>query len=230
MVDGGRQLIKFKRGTFETLSSINPIIDSGQPCVATNYNGGGAKLVIGDGSTVFNDLPYVTLQDEDVLTVPNVVPLGSVPTTSEAGVEWTRDLTSLGDVSVENLSIGNRSVADFIFEEGLAPANDDMWYYRRYKGGCIDLLLLNTPTYNGSTPTTFAGGYYSTCTISLPRATISPSATLHLMGHARMGTGFGYIAYWNRSMNDLTLGVWSNQNSRQITISSLYIYTNSRTY
>lgn len=36
-------MIKFKRGTFETLSSINPIIDSGQPCVATNYNGGGAK-------------------------------------------------------------------------------------------------------------------------------------------------------------------------------------------
>ena len=45
MVDGGNQLIKFKRGTFETLSSINPIIDSGQPCVATNYNGGGPKLV-----------------------------------------------------------------------------------------------------------------------------------------------------------------------------------------
>lgn len=37
-------MIKFKRGTFETLSSINPIIDSGQPCVATNYNGGGGKI------------------------------------------------------------------------------------------------------------------------------------------------------------------------------------------
>lgn len=61
-------MIKIKRGTYSALTSENPVLEAGQPCIATNkkisfggYVFSGSQLVIGDGSTAFNSLPSVDL-------------------------------------------------------------------------------------------------------------------------------------------------------------------------
>lgn len=68
MGGGGKKLIKIKRGEYTSLFSKNPVLQDGQPCIATNKKitiGGyvfqGSQFVIGDGSTAFNSLPSVDL-------------------------------------------------------------------------------------------------------------------------------------------------------------------------
>ena len=48
-------LIQFKRGTYEALSRVNPVLAAGEPCWTIDQN----KLKIGDGTTAWNDLPYL---------------------------------------------------------------------------------------------------------------------------------------------------------------------------
>lgn len=61
-------MIKIKRGEYTSLFSKNPVLQDGQPCIATNKKitiGGyvfqGSQFVIGDGRTAFNSLPSVDL-------------------------------------------------------------------------------------------------------------------------------------------------------------------------
>ena len=47
--------IQFKRGTAEALARVNPVLAAGEPCFTTDEN----RFKIGDGSTAWNDLPYI---------------------------------------------------------------------------------------------------------------------------------------------------------------------------
>lgn len=48
-------IIQFKRGTAEALARVNPVLSAGEPCFTTDEN----RFKIGDGSTAWNDLPYI---------------------------------------------------------------------------------------------------------------------------------------------------------------------------
>lgn len=48
-------MIQFRRGTASAASTANEVLAAGQPFVETDTS----KLKIGDGSTAFNDLPYI---------------------------------------------------------------------------------------------------------------------------------------------------------------------------
>jgi len=48
--------IKLRRDTLANWEAVNPILDEGEPGVITDSN----ALVIGDGVTAFNDLPYLS--------------------------------------------------------------------------------------------------------------------------------------------------------------------------
>ena len=190
---------------------------------------GGAKLVIGDGSTVFKDLPYVTLQDEDVLTVPNVVGLGYVPQSTESGVTWTRNLSGLGNVSVSNLSINNQNVADFPIISTVydASVDDSRWYCRLWNSGFAEAHLLKSVQLSGDTPTALMGGYYSTTSMYLPNNIFSNKNYDLIKGYgmARLGTGYGAVLYFV-PYNSIyaRLDVWGNQSSSDITLLSMSLY------
>lgn len=47
--------IQFLRGDESDIKSENPVLEAGQPCVELDTH----KLKIGDGSTAYNDLPYI---------------------------------------------------------------------------------------------------------------------------------------------------------------------------
>lgn len=49
------KIIKLKRGNAETWRKINPVLNSGEPAFEIDT----FKLKIGDGSTLYNDLPYI---------------------------------------------------------------------------------------------------------------------------------------------------------------------------
>ena len=191
--------------------------------------GGGTKLVIGDGSTVFNDLPYVTLQDEDVLTVPDVVGLGTVPQSTDAGITWTRNLSGLGNVSVSNLSINNQNVDDFPIISTVYDANvdDSLWYCRLWNSGFAEAHLLGSVQLSGGTPTALMGGYYSTAHMHLPNNIFSNKDYNLIKGHgmARLGTGFGVVMYFvPYNTTFARLDVWGNQSSSDITLLSMSLY------
>lgn len=46
--------IQLKRGSKEALARVNPLLAAGEPCFVTDEN----RLKIGDGTTLWNDLPY----------------------------------------------------------------------------------------------------------------------------------------------------------------------------
>ena len=62
--------IQLKRGTTEALSSQNPIILDGQLVVEKSATG--IRLKIGDGSTAYNDLPYIECMDVPQETIDEI--------------------------------------------------------------------------------------------------------------------------------------------------------------
>lgn len=48
-------MIQFYRGESSTFNTVNPVLKSGQP----GYELDTHKLKVGDGSTEYNDLPYI---------------------------------------------------------------------------------------------------------------------------------------------------------------------------
>ena len=50
-----KSIVKLKRGTEARWAELNPTLDKGEPGFVSDAN----KLKIGDGTTAWNDLPYI---------------------------------------------------------------------------------------------------------------------------------------------------------------------------
>lgn len=66
--------IQFRRGTYAEWNSANPVLASGEFALQTDASSGVAagSFKVGDGSTVWNSLPYGGLQGPQGLTAANV--------------------------------------------------------------------------------------------------------------------------------------------------------------
>jgi hypothetical protein len=98
-------IFKFKRGSAETWTRLNPVLESGEP----GYEKDTGKLKIGDGTTAWNDLKYFegegTLSpDEKTLTISGdaISLMGfetasagqSIRKTESGEIEWFRPLSA----------------------------------------------------------------------------------------------------------------------------------------
>ncbi len=66
--------IQFRRGTYAEWNSANPTLADGEFALQTDAGGGQAagQFKVGDGSTVWNSLPYGGIQGPQGLTAANV--------------------------------------------------------------------------------------------------------------------------------------------------------------
>ncbi len=66
--------IQFRRGTYAEWNSANPVLASGEFALQTDASSGVAagSFKVGDGSTVWNSLPYGGLQGPMGLTTANI--------------------------------------------------------------------------------------------------------------------------------------------------------------
>jgi hypothetical protein len=69
--------IQFRRGTYAEWNSADPVLASGEFALQTDASPGGAaeaagSFKIGDGSTVWNSLPYGGIQGPMGLTTANI--------------------------------------------------------------------------------------------------------------------------------------------------------------
>ena len=66
--------IQFRRGTYTEWNSANPVLASGEFALQTDASTGIAagSFKVGDGSTVWNSLPYGGIQGPQGLTAANV--------------------------------------------------------------------------------------------------------------------------------------------------------------
>jgi len=66
--------IQFRRGTYAEWNSANPVLASGEFALQTDASSGVAagSFKVGDGSTVWNSLPYGGIQGPQGLTAANV--------------------------------------------------------------------------------------------------------------------------------------------------------------
>ena len=90
--------IRFKRGTSASWSRVNPVLLEGEPGFEKDTN----KIKIGDGSTQWNDLPYlngnftisadgksITINNDSIgLYGYNEAQLGQIPSKGENNLEW----------------------------------------------------------------------------------------------------------------------------------------------
>lgn len=81
--------IKFKRGTSLALAALNPVLAAGEPCLETDTN----KVKYGDGSTLWNDLPYATpeinsIDGTNLTPVPTGIPSGFNPSSISGLSMW----------------------------------------------------------------------------------------------------------------------------------------------
>ena len=117
-------VIQFRRGTASEWSTANPTLAAGELAIETDTN----KLKVGDGSTAYNSLTYVSTLEAGVLG-----DIGNVTLTSEAdgdflrwnGTAWINDAVNLGTDSVgdyvQNLVAGTGVTLADNTGEGATP-------------------------------------------------------------------------------------------------------------
>lgn len=81
--------IQLRRTTAAGWASTNPTLATGEPGVETDTN----RLKIGDGTTVWNALPYAALDATTYITTYQLVLSPTAPPTPTVGMVWIQTLS-----------------------------------------------------------------------------------------------------------------------------------------
>lgn len=81
--------IQFRRATAASWATSNPTLATGEPGVETDTH----RLKIGDGTTVWNALPYAALDATTYITTYELVLSPTAPPNPALGLVWIQTLS-----------------------------------------------------------------------------------------------------------------------------------------
>ena len=170
-------MIKFKRGQSKSWSTKNPTLEEGQPGMEILSGGRGCNLKLGDGSTPWNDLPYINANpivtlipsgtNFNTIVDPGLYRIASSPSNYPNG---PTSITNTAGCGIIVLHLGAMSGMDPVVlqiawsEDGGGTGNHRILYRSRYSGAGsnwqswkdLDVTSLPWSSITGK-PTTLSG-------------------------------------------------------------------------